>query len=56
MKRVLLTLCVFIALSSLANAAKLYKCVDSRGNIILTDNPPQDAICESRGGERYNTE
>lgn len=55
MKRIVLTLCVFIALSSLANAARHYKCVDSNGNILLTDKPPQDARCESMGGERDKT-
>jgi beta-lactam-binding protein with PASTA domain len=49
MKGNILTLCVFIALSSLANAAMLYKCIDSKGNIIISDNPPQNAKCESMG-------
>jgi len=49
MKRNILTLCVFIALSSLANAAMLYKCMDSKGNIIISDNPPQNVKCESMG-------
>lgn len=47
MKRNILTLCVFIALSSLANAAMLYKCMDSKGNIIISDDPPQNVKCES---------
>jgi hypothetical protein len=50
MKEVLLTLCVLIALSSLAHAASFYKCVDSRGNVIMTDNPPPDAKCEGISG------
>ena len=50
MKRILLTLCVFIALASLANAG-FYSCVDKNGNTFLTDNPPQDAKCESNGGD-----
>lgn len=50
MKRILLTLCVFIALSSLANA-ELYNCVDKNGNVFITDNPPQDVKCESKGGD-----
>jgi len=52
MKRIVLALCAFIALSSPANAARHYKCLDSKGNILLTDNPPLDATCESMGGER----
>ena len=50
MKRILLTLCVFIALASLANA-EFYNCVDKDGNTFLTDNPPQGAKCESKGGD-----
>lgn len=49
MKLNILTLCVFIALSSLANAAILYKCMDSKGNIIISDDPPQNVKCESMG-------
>lgn len=52
MKRIVLTLCIFIALSSLADARRHYKCVDSNGNILLTDNLPQGATCELIGGER----
>ncbi len=50
MKRILLTLCVFIALASPANAG-FYYCVDKDGNNFLTDNPPQDAKCKSNGGD-----
>ena len=50
MKRIIFTLCVFIALASLANA-EFYNCVDKDGNTFLTDNPPQDAKCESKGGD-----
>ena len=50
MKLILLTLCVFISLSSLANA-ELYNCVDKNGNVFITDNPPQDVKCESKGGD-----
>jgi hypothetical protein len=49
MKRNILILCVFIALSSLANGAMLYKCKDSKGNIIISDNPSQKLKCESMG-------
>jgi len=48
MKQIVLTLCVFIALSSLANAAMYYKCLEGNGNVLITDNPPQDATCELR--------
>lgn len=49
MKRIFFTLCVLIALASVADAARFYKCVDSNGTVIMTDNPTQDAICEGRG-------
>ena len=50
MKLIVLTLyCFFIVLASLADAARFYRCVDRDGNAIITDNPPQDATCESRG-------
>ena len=54
MKRILLTLCVFIALASLANT-EFYNCVDKDGNTFLTDNPPQGAKCESKGGDNEST-
>ena len=54
MTRILLILCVFIALASLANAG-FYHCVDKDGNTFLTDNPPQDAKCESSGGDNEST-
>ena len=50
MKLIVLTLCcLFIALSSVADAARFYRCVDSNGNALLTDNPPADATCEGKG-------
>jgi hypothetical protein len=53
MKRIILTLCCFfIVLSSLADAARFYKCVDRDGNTIMTDNPPPDVTCQSKGAER----
>lgn len=55
MKRIVLTLCVFIALVTVADAARFYKCVDSSGNVILTDNLPPDAKCEFLGAERDKT-
>ena len=54
MKRIILTLCVFIALASFANAG-FYHCVDKNGNTFLTDNPPQDAKCEYNGGDSEST-
>ena len=50
MKQIILTLCVFIGLVCVANA-EFYNCVDKDGNTFLTDNPPQDAKCESKGGD-----
>jgi hypothetical protein len=55
MKRILLVLLVFIALVTMANAAVFYRCIDSSGNKIITDNPPQDAKCESKDEEREST-
>lgn len=56
-KRIVLTLyCVFITLASVADAARFYRCVDSNGNVIMTDNPPQDVKCESRGGDNTVSE
>ncbi len=49
MKRIIFTLCVFITLASLANA-EFYNCVDTDGNTFITDNPPEGAKCESKGG------
>lgn len=51
MKRIILAMCVFIALATADNAAALYRCVDKDGNSILTNNPPPGAKCESRGGD-----
>jgi hypothetical protein len=46
MKRIVLVLCVFIALSFVTNAEGFYNCIDRDGNIIITDTPPPDAKCE----------
>ena len=43
MKRILLTLCVFIAFTTFANAGELYICIDRDGNSIITDIP-QDGM------------
>ncbi len=42
MKRSIVALCIFITLSSLANA-EMYKCEDRDGNTILTSSP-QDGM------------
>jgi hypothetical protein len=49
MKRILCILCLFIALLTAVNAAAFQKCVDKDGNLIITDNPPPGAKCESSG-------
>ena len=51
MKRIFFTLCVFIALAFVDNAAAFYNCIDSQGNAIITDNPPPGAKCEDMGGQ-----
>ena len=52
MRKVLfIMLCVFFALTTVANSAEFYNCVDKNGNSIITDNPPQDAKCKSKGGD-----
>jgi hypothetical protein len=44
-------LCVFFALAIVASSAEFYNCVDKNGNSFITDNPPQDAKCKSKGGD-----
>lgn len=39
MKQILLTLCVFFFLIMSVNAGELYRCTDSYGKTIITDNP-----------------
>ena len=34
-----------------ADAAEFYRCVDSNGDVIFTDNPQPDAKCESKRGD-----
>ncbi len=51
MKQIFSTLCVFIALAFVDNAAAFYNCIDSQGNPIITDNPPPGAKCEYMGGQ-----
>ena len=43
MKKIILTLCVCIAFMPSAYAGELYKCIDSKGNPIIT-NAPQDGM------------
>lgn len=55
MKRIVFTLCVFIVLVSLADAAVYYRCVDRNGRIIFTVKPPTDVTCELMGGSNEST-
>jgi hypothetical protein len=57
MKRTALTLCVIMAMGTLANAA-CYKCVNSKGDVSFTDNPSQDVKCEwlAKCSSTYNEE
>ena len=43
MKRIIFTLCLFLALAISVNAEELYTCIDSNGNSIVTDSP-QDGM------------
>jgi hypothetical protein len=43
MKRIIFTLCVFIAFLTSVHAGELYHCIDRDGNAIVTDNP-QDGM------------
>lgn len=52
MKRVILALCVFIALTAFANASEFYTCVDKDGNTFLTNNPPEGAECKSMNDDK----
>ena len=51
MKQIIFTLCVFIAMATVDNAAAFYNCVDREGNSIITDNPPPGAKCKSTEGD-----
>jgi len=46
MKRLALTLCVFITMIAAANA-EFYMCVNSDGDTELTENHQQDGKCEA---------
>ena len=52
MKKIILTLCVFITFLASAYAGELYKCIDSKGNPIIT-NAPQDGMtnCVPEGAD-----
>ena len=52
MKRIVLTICVIISLSTVAYA-DYFKCVTSNGKTIFTDSPPPDAKCEFK--EKINS-
>jgi len=43
MKRIILTLCVFFAFITSANAGELYRCTDRDGNTVITSSP-QDGM------------
>jgi hypothetical protein len=56
MKKVLfITLCIFFALATVVSSAEFYNCVDKDGNTFITDNPPEDAKCESNEGDNEST-
>ena len=48
MKRVL-TLCIFIAMVTAANAADFVTCYTTKGKTIITNSPPPGAICKGTG-------
>ena len=54
-KRIILTLCVFIAPATVDNAAGFYRCVDRDGNTMLTDTPLPGAKCKDVGGSNAST-
>jgi hypothetical protein len=49
MKRIVLTLCVFIALATFANAGEMYRCVDRDGNTIISDYQRDGMKCSLKG-------
>lgn len=50
MRRLVLTLGIFIAVVTVTNAGTFLKCKDRDGNMLFTDNPPPDAVCEGLKG------
>ena len=55
MKRIILTLCIFIFLATVDNATGFYRCVDRDGNTMLTDTPLPGAKCKDVGGSNEST-
>ena len=51
MKRILFALSILLTVVTVSNAADFYNCVDSNGDLIITDNPPPGAKCGSPGGD-----
>jgi prefoldin subunit 5 len=47
MKRIFLIPCIFFALLTIANAEELYKCIDSKGNTVITSTPQDGMNCFS---------
>lgn len=46
MKRIFFTLCLIFFVAMTVNAGELYRCKDSHGNIIVTDNPQNGMKCD----------
>jgi len=51
MKFIILTLCVFIAFITSAYAGELYKCRDSKGNLIITSAPQDGMKCDIKDSD-----
>lgn len=51
MKRLVFTLCVFIAFSTFANAGVLYNCIDRDGHSIFTDTPQDGMKCDLKSDD-----
>jgi len=53
MKRIFSIVCLLlITFATVDHAQAFYKCIDSHGNSLITDNPPPDAICNAPGGDK----
>jgi len=50
MKRIILTLCILVAMVMTGDAGSFFKCKDRDGNILFTDSPPPGAVCEGMAG------
>jgi hypothetical protein len=55
MKQIILKLCIFFALATVASAAEFQNCIDKDGNAFLTNKPPLGAKCESTGIENVKS-